>query len=147
VRPNGKKPAAEYPEKIRRIKYRDKQTGKTYVFLTNNFELPALTIAMLYKYRWRIELFFKWIKQHLKVQVFWGESANSVKTQVWTAICTYLLVAIIKKKMGVKKSLNTILQILSVYAMDKTPVNELLANGDYKKEHKDISNQLSIFDI
>jgi hypothetical protein len=147
VRPNGKKPAAEYPEKIRRIKYRDKQTGKTYVFLTNNFELPALTIAMLYKYRWRIELFFKWIKQHLKVQVFWGESANSVKTQVWTAICTYLLVAIIKKKMGVKKSLNTILQILSVYAMDKTPVNEVLANGDYKKEHKDISNQLSIFDI
>ena len=102
---------------------------------------------MLYKYRWRIELFFKWIKQHLKVQVFWGESANAVKTQVWTAICTYLLVAIIKKKMGIKKSLYTILQILSVYAMDKTPVNELFTSKDYKPEHKGISNQLSIFDF
>ncbi len=147
IRPTGKKPAVEYPEKIRRIKYRDKETGKTYVFLTNNFELPAITIAMLYKYRWRIELFFKWIKQHLKVQVFWGESANAVKTQVWAAICTYLLVAIIKKKMGLKKSLYTILQILSVYAMDKTPVNELFTNKNYKPKHKDIPNQLSIFDF
>lgn len=147
VRPAGKKPAAGYPEKIRRVKYRDEESGKTYVFLTNNFELPALTIAMLYKHRWRVELFFKWIKQHLKVKVFWGESANAVKTQVWTAICTYLLVAIIKKKMGINKSLYTILQILSVYAMDKAPVNELLANKSHTPEHKQSSNQLSIFDF
>lgn len=147
VRLAGKRPASEYPEKLRRIKYRDNESGKIYVFLTNNLELPALTIAMLYKHRWRVELFFKWIKQHLKVKVFWGESANAVKTQVWTAICTYLLVAIIKKKMGIDKSLYTILQILSVYAMDKTPVNELFANKVYTPEHKQSSNQLSIFDF
>lgn len=147
VRPAGKNSGADYPEKLRRIKYRDNESGKLYVFLTNNFELPALTIAMLYKHRWRIELFFKWIKQHLKVKVFWGESANAVKTQVWTAICAYLLVAIIKKKMGIDKPLYTILQILSVFAMDKTPVNELLAGKSNTPEQKNSSNQLSIFDF
>jgi Domain of unknown function (DUF4372)/Transposase DDE domain len=147
VRPAGKNSGADYPEKLRRIKYRDNESGKLYVFLTNNFELPALTIAMLYKHRWRIELFFKWIKQHLKVKVFWGESANAVKTQVWTAICTYLLVAIIKKKMGIDNPLYTILQILSVFAMDKTPVNELLAGKGNTPEQKSSSNQLSIFDF
>lgn len=147
VRPSGKKPAADYPDKLRRIKYKDKETGKTYVFLTNNFELPAIMVAMLYKYRWKVELFFKWIKQHLKIRVFWGESANAVKTQVWTAICTYLIVAIIKKKMGIDQSLNRILQILSVYALDKTPVNELFTKSNYKDKHKGISNQLSIFDF
>ena len=147
VRPSGKKAGTDYPEKIRRIKYRDQMTGKTYVFLTNNFELSAAMIASLYKHRWKVELFFKWIKQHLKVQVFWGESSNAVKTQVWTAICTYLLVAILRRRLGITISLNRILQILSVYAMDKTPVNELLTKTNYKAEHKQGSNQLSIFDL
>jgi hypothetical protein len=147
IRPMGPKAAADYPDKLRRIKYRDKETGKTYVFLTNNFDQPAIMIARLYKYRWKIELFFKWIKQHLKIQVFWGESENAVKIQVWTAISTYLLVAIIKKKMGLNKSLNSILQILSVYALDKTPVNELFTKPEYKEQHKGDSNQLTIFDF
>jgi hypothetical protein len=147
VRPSGQKAATDYPGKIRRIKYRDAKTGKTYVFLTNSFDLPAEKIALLYKHRWKVELFFKWIKQHLKVQVFWGQSANAVKTQVWTAICTYTLVAIIKRRLGLKMSLNKILQILSVYALDKTPVNELFTKGNCSHGHKQGSNQLTIFDL
>jgi Transposase DDE domain/Domain of unknown function (DUF4372) len=103
-----------YPEKLRRVKYYDKEHRKTYVFLTNNFELSAIEIASLYKYRWQIELFFKWIKQHLKIKKFWGESENAVKTQIWIAICNYLLVAIVKKELKIEKSLYEILQIISV---------------------------------
>ena len=112
----------DYPETMRRIVYRDAKTGKRYVFLTNNFVLPALTIAQLYKARWQIELFFKWIKQHLRIKAFYGTSENAVKTQIWIAVCVYVLVAIVKKRLSLDHSLYTILQILSVGLFEKTPV-------------------------
>jgi len=115
-----------YPEKLRRIKFYDNESQKTYVFLTNNFEIDALNIAKLYKYRWQIELFFKWIKQHLKVKRFWGQSENAVKTQICIALCTYLIVAIEKHNSQSNLSLYEILQILSLSPFDKTPVNQLL---------------------
>ena len=115
-----------YPEKLRRVKYYDQEQGKTYVFLTNNFAISALEVALLYKHRWKIELFFKWIKQHLKIKTFWGESENAVKTQIWIAICTYLMVAIAKKELNIERNLYEILQILSVSIFDKTPINQLL---------------------
>ncbi len=115
-----------YPEKMRRIKYYDDETDKTFTFLTNNFELSALDIALLYKYRWRIELFFKWIKQHLKILTFWGTSDNAVKTQVYIAIITYTLVAIIKSRLQSPLSTYEILQILSISLLDKTPIKELI---------------------
>lgn len=105
----------------------DEDKPKTYVFLIDNFEIDALTICQLYKNRWQIELFFKWIKQHLKIKKFWGYSENAVKTQIWIAVCTYLLVAIMKKKLKLEQSLYEILQILSVSAFDKTPVNQLFS--------------------
>ena len=119
--------AKDYPGKLRRIKYYDKTTGRAYVFLTNNFGLPALKIALLYKYRWQIELFFKWIKQHLSIESFWGRSENAVKTQICVALCAYLLVAILKKKLGINRNSYEILQILSVSLFDKTPVFELVS--------------------
>jgi len=115
-----------YPQKLRRIKYYDKQTDKLYVYLTNNFELSAETIAELYRHRWQIELFFKWIKQHLKIQVFWGYSFNAVKTQICIAIATFLLVAIMKKELKIKRDLYEILQILSVSQFEKTALTSLL---------------------
>lgn len=139
------KARADYPDKLRRIKYVDLDKGKTYVFLTNNMNLDALHIALLYKYRWQIELFFKWIKQHLKIKVFWGHSPNAVKTQIWIAICTYLLVAIAKKKLNSELSLYQILQILSVSAFDKTPLNQLITNEDYKIDDDCNHNQLILF--
>ena len=117
----------KYPEKLRRIKYRDRETGRCYVFLTNNFKLEAQTVADLYKHRWQIELFFKWIKQHLRVEVFWGCSANAVKTQICIALSAFLLVAIMKKKMRIDRNLYEILQILSVSLFDKTLINMLLS--------------------
>ena len=116
-----------YPEPLRRVVYRDLETGKRFVFLSNNFVLPALTIANIYKCRWQVELFFRWIKQHLRIKSFYGTSPNAVKTQVWIAICTYVLVAIIKKERKVDLSLHEILQILSVSLFEKTPINEALA--------------------
>ena len=116
-----------YPEKLRRIKYYDKKTDRYYVYLTNNFELDATTIANLYKHRWQIELFFKWIKQHLHINTFWGTSRNAVKTQICIAISTFLLVAIMKKKMNINRNLYEILQILSVTLFEKTPINTLLS--------------------
>lgn len=136
-----------YPESLRRVKYYDKEQEKTYIFLTNNFELPALEIAMLYKYRWQIELFFKWIKQHLKVKKFWGESENAVKTQIWIAICNYLLVAIIKKELKIEKSLYEILQIISVSMVDKTQLNQLLSENSREKSMESDSKQLILFDL
>ena len=134
-----------YPEKIRRIKYYDKDTDKTFVFLTNNFELSPLDIALLYKYRWRVELFFKWIKQHLKILTFWGTSENAVKTQVYIAILTYTLVAIIKNKLQSALSTYEILQILSMSLLDKTPIKELI-NKPYRQNIKElVSNQLNMF--
>jgi Domain of unknown function (DUF4372)/Transposase DDE domain len=137
------KSAKAYPVHMRRIKYHDKELNKTFVFLTNNFDVTALEIALLYKNRWKIELFFKWIKQHLKIKSFWGESENAVKVQVWIAICTYLTVAIAKKKLKLERSLYEILQILSVSTFDKTPVNQLVMNSDLQISEYDFHNQLT----
>jgi transposase len=137
----------DYPERIRRIKFRDEETSKDLIFLTNNFHLKATQIAQLYKYRWKIELFFKWIKQHLKIKSFWGHSENAVKTQVWIAIAVYILVAIAKKRFMLKQSLYEILQILSISIFEKMPINQLFQQTplQYFKEHN--HNQLSLFDL
>jgi len=137
----------DYPIKMRRIKFKDAQTGKILIFLTNNFNLKATEIAQLYKHRWKIELFFKWIKQHLKIKSFWGHSENAVKTQVWIAVSTYVLVAIAKKQFMLKQSLYEILQVLSLSIFERTPINQLFQQTQlqYFKEQKD--NQLSIFDL
>lgn len=136
-----------YPEKLRRIKYFDKEQEKTYVFLTNNFEIEAFEVALLYKHRWQIELFFKWIKQHLKIKKFWGESENAVKTQIWIAICNYLMMAIIKKELKIEKSLYEILQIISVSIIDKTQLNQLLSESCREKSTESFSKQLILFDL
>jgi len=139
--------ALSYPELIRGIKYYDAETETEFVFMTNNFELSPMEIARLYKYRWMIELFFKWIKQHLKVKAFWGYSMNAVKTQIYIAMITYLLVAIVKYKMKLKQSQYEVLQILSISLLCKTPLNELFSNIDpqYVKELQ--PNQLNMFTL
>ena len=120
----------KYPDTLRRIRYIDPDTGKRLIFLTNQFKLPALTITQLYKARWRIELFFKWIKQHLRIKAFYGTSQNAVKTQIWIAVTTYLLVAILKKELGIEQSLYTILQVLSVSLFEKTPIMQAIAGHE-----------------
>lgn len=137
--------AKKYPDKIRRVKYRDPETDKVLVFLTNNFDLPAKTIADLYKQRWQVELFFKWIKQNLRIKTFYGTSENAVKTQIWIAVSTYLMVAIIKKKLKIEASLYTILQILSVSVFERTELNQLLTFCDYRNRGTDQSKQLNLF--
>jgi len=137
----------DYPDFLRRIKYRDAETGKVYVFLTNNFELPALTIAQLYKERWKIELFFKWIKQHLRIKAFYGTSRNAVFTQIWIAICMYLLVAIVKKRMKLEPPLYTLLQIFGLTLFEKMPINELFTNTNYNLTSPVDSNQLNIWEF
>ena len=137
---------AYYPYPLRRIKYHDKQTGKTFNFLTNNFIIPAKTVADLYRYRWQVELFFKWIKQHLRIKSFFGTSENAVKTQIWIAISVYVLIAIVKKRLDIKADLYTILQILSLTLFEKTQLIQMLANGDCITEDLDLSNQLNLFD-
>lgn len=136
-----------YPEPLRRIKYKDPTSGRTLVFLTNNFELPALTITELYRCRWQIEIFFKWIKQHLRIKAFYGTSANAVKTQIWSAICTYLLVAILKKRLQIEHSLYTILQILSVALFEKTPIVQALSAADGTEAEDPFRNQLQLFEL
>jgi hypothetical protein len=137
----------DYPDYLRRIKYRDEETGKIYVFLTNNFELSALLIAQLYKERWKIELFFKWIKQHLRIKSFYGTSRNAVYCQIWIAICMYLMVAILKKRLKLEHSLYTLLQIFSLTLFEKVTINELFTNSIYKPISSDNTNQLSIWDF
>jgi len=149
IRPSGKHSPRLYPEQLRRIKYYDAETDKTFVFLTNHFELPALTVAELYRYRWRVELFFKWIKQHLRIKTFFGTSENAVKTQVWIAVCVYVLVAIIKKRLDIPESLYTMLQILSLTLFERTPLNQLLTGAsklDYKNHGGEVDKQLNLFD-
>ena len=136
----------DYPEKLRRIRYFDSKNNKTLVFLTNNFTLPALTIADLYRCRWQVELFFKWIKQHLRIKAFYGTTQNAVKTQIWIAISVYVLVAILKKTLKLDQTLYTILQILSLTLFEKTPVFQVLSNINYKDQDVYISNQLNLFD-
>lgn len=137
--------AEKYPDKLRRIKYRDPDADKILVFLTNNFDLPALTIAALYKQRWQVELFFKWIKQNLRIKTFYGTSENAVKTQIWIAVSVYLMVAIIKKRLKIEASLYTMLQILSVSVFERTELKQLLANINYKQNDGDVDNQLNLF--
>ena len=136
-----------YPEKLRRVKYYDEENEKRLDFLTNNFSLPAITIANLYKCRWQVELFFKWIKQHLRIKAFYGTSENAVKSQIWIAISVYVLVAIIKKRLIIEQSLYTILQILSVSIFEKMPIYQALTNTFYEKETTPYYKQLSLFDI
>jgi len=138
-------PKKYYPEKLRRIRYCDPDLGQRLVFLTNNFSLPALTIAEIYKCRWQVELFFKWIKQHLRIKAFYGTSENSVKTQIWIAISVYVAVAIVKKQLKVDRSLYTILQILSVTLFEKTPILEAFSNKDYTNLDEHSCNQLNLF--
>lgn len=135
----------KYPDKLRRIKFCDNITKNRLTFLTNNFSLPALTIAQLYKCRWRVELFFKWIKQHLRIKKFYGTSENAVKTQIWIAVSVYVFVAIIKKRLKLDHSLYTILQILSVNVFEKTPILQLFADDDCKLPERDALNQLNLF--
>lgn len=137
----------DYPITMRRIVYRDLDTGKKYCFLTNNFMLPALTIARLYKARWQVELFFKWIKQHLRIKAFFGTSENAVKTQIWIAVCSYVLIAIIKKRLGLEQSLYTILQVLSVSLFEKTPILQVFSRCGYNENSKDDRKQLELFNF
>lgn len=136
-----------YPDKLRKIKYYDKEKNKIYEFITNNFKLDAMLIANLYKQRWQIELFFKWVKQHLKIKSFWGHSENAVKTQIWIAISTYLLVAYAKKMLDLDRTIYEILQILSVSAFDKTPINELFTDNTIQDNKNPTYNQLTLFDL
>jgi hypothetical protein len=136
-----------YPECLRRIRYYDAETANTFVFLTNNFKLSAVTIAALYKDRWGIELFFKWIKQHLKIQTFWGQSENAVRTQVWIAISTYVLVVIAKKQLKIKQSLYEILQLISLSAFDRTPIMNLFQNENNQDVKEQNSNQLILLEL
>jgi Domain of unknown function (DUF4372)/Transposase DDE domain len=137
----------DYPEQLRRIRFNDPGTGKTLVFLTNNTALPALTIAALYKSRWQVELFFKWIKQHLRIKRFIGNSENAVKTQIWCAVSTYVLIAIIKKELQLDASLYSLLQILSVSVFEKTPLHQALAGIEQLQNQTDFTNQLNLFDF
>jgi hypothetical protein len=147
IRLKNKKVFLSYPDKIRRIKFYDSDIEMEFVFITNNFEISALEIARLYKYRWAIELFFKWIKQHLKVKTFWGYSMNAVRTQVYIAMITYLMVAIVKHQLKLKQTQYEILQILSISLLCKTPLLELFSNTNpqYVKEQE--TNQLNLFSL
>ncbi len=140
-------PSKDYPEKLRRIHYVDQETGQNLVFLTNCFTLPAITIAQLYKCRWQVELFFKWIKQHLRIKAFFGTTENAVKTQVWIAISVYVLVAIIKKELNLDLNLYTILQILSVTLFEKVSISQVLMEAAYKTDYSGSCNQLTLFKL
>jgi hypothetical protein len=138
-------PTKSYPDKLRRVRFYDVEQERALVFLTNHFGLPALTVSRLYCLRWRVELFFKWIKQHLRIKAFYGTSPNAVRTQLWIAVSVYVLVAIIRKQLKIEASMFTILQILSVSAFDKTPLPQLFANVDLQSLTDDSHNQLLLF--
>ena len=137
----------DYPELLRRIRFKDPESGKTLVFITNNFSLPAATICALYKSRWQVELFFKWIKQHLRIKQFYGTSENAVKTQIWIAVSVYVLVAIVKKRLDLDASLYTLLQTLSVTLFEKMPIHQALAGDENRCNASQITNQLNLFDF
>lgn len=137
---------AHYPDRLRRVSYRDPEDGKILIFLTNNFDLPALTIAHLYKLRWRVELFFKWIKQNLRIKHFFGTTDNAVRTQVWVAVCVYVLVAIVRKELSLKPSQSQILQILSVNVFEQVPLAELVANTQNESGLPNNCNQLMLWE-
>ena len=135
-----------FPAPLRRVRFNDPETGKRLVFLSNNFVLPALTITQLYRQRWQIELFFKWIKQHLRIKVFFGESENAVKTQIWIAVSVYVLVAIIRKRLGLTASLYEMLQILSLTMFERMPINSMLSRDPIPPLDATLDNQLKLFD-
>ena len=139
------KASKDYPQHLRRIKFYDAEHDKELVFLTNNFDLPALTIAQLYRCRWQVELFFKWIKQHLRIKRFYGTTENAVKTQIWISITVYVLAAIVKKRLKIEASLYTILQILSLTLFEKTPLDQLLKNMELQMNTPENDNQLNLF--
>ena len=143
----GPKTSRLYPNQLRRISYYAEDIDTHFVFLTNNFLLPALTIAQLYRCRWQVELFFKWIKQYLRIKAFYGTSPNAVKTQIWTAISIYLLVAIAKKELKIERSLGEIVQILSITIFEKVPLSQVLTSSDLKNEISAPSNQLDLFNF
>jgi len=146
VRLTGADSRAAFPSPVRRIRFRDPAGGQALVFLTNHFALPALTVTRLYRLRWQIELFFKWIKQHLRIKAFFGTSENAVKTQIWIAISTYVLVAIVKKRLGLSASLYELLQILSLTIFEQTPLPQLLTRADPPRVSDPSANQLILFD-
>lgn len=135
-----------YPKPLRRIRFKDPETGQSLVFLTNHFGLPALTICQLYRLRWQVELFFKWIKQHLRIKAFYGTSENAVKTQIWTAVCVYVLVAIVRKRLKLEASMHEILQILSLTLFEQTPLDQLLTLSASDPDTGLHHNQLNLFD-
>ncbi len=142
----GLKTSVDYPQALRRVKYHDTATGKTFNFLTNNFTISAQTVADLYKQRWQVELFFKWIKQHLRIKSFYGTSENAVKSQIWIAVSVYVLIAIIKKRLGIKENLYTILQVLSITIFEKSPLVQAVTGSAYKNEKAPNVIQLKLFD-
>jgi len=139
--------ARHYPEALRRIRYHDREQDHRFSFLTNTFDLPALTVALLYKSRWKVELFFKWIKQHLRIKAFYGTSENAVKTQIWIAVSVYVLVAIVKKRLELESSLHHLLQILSITLFEKTPILQAFQEADPKVLLHAYPNQLNLFDL
>jgi hypothetical protein len=139
--------AKVYPDTLRRVSYLDVKTRKRFKFLTNNFTLPALTIAQIYQSRWQVELFFRWIKQHLRIKAFYGTSENAVKTQIWIAVSVYVLVAIVRKRLGLEASLYQILQILSVTLFEKTPILRALQTHESQFDLPDYANQFNLFDL
>jgi hypothetical protein len=150
IRLTGSNSARSYPDMLRRVKFNHPETGKRLVFLTNNFSLPALTITELYRLRWQVELFFKWIKQNLRIKTFYGNNENAIKTQIWTAVCAFLLAAIARKNLNVKTELYTFLNVVSVNIFDNTPLLQLVDmhknNNDYRNTESITANQLSLFD-
>ncbi len=147
IRLTGPLSKTKYPEQLRRVRFYDAEMNKRLVFITNDFTQPALTIATLYKGRWGIELFFKWIKQHLRIKAFYGTSVNAVKTQIWIAVTIYVLVAILKKRLALQQSLYTILQVLSLTLFEKRPILQVFADPDYKYPEVDTCKQLKLFDF
>ena len=146
VVPTGINSSKDYPDKLRRIKFFDAEKGRTFTFLTNQFSLPAITIADLYRCRWQVEIFFKWIKQHLRIKTFYGTSENAVKTQIWIAVSTYVLVAIMKKRLKIESSLYTILQILSISLFERMPIYQALIDNGYNTNIVSYHIQLKLFD-
>jgi IS4 transposase len=144
---SGKQSSEKFPAPLRRVSFYAADIDQRFVFLTNNFQIPSPIVAAIYKQRWQIELFFKWIKQHLRIKRFLGTSPNAVKIQIWTAITTYVLIAIVKKQLGLKQSLYTILQILSTSLFEKTPVQLVFQRYDDEISNRAVSNQLTLFEI
>jgi len=147
IRVNGFYPSQDYPAVLRRIGFFDIETNKKFIFLTNNFVLPALIIARLYKCRWKIEIFFKWIKQYLRIKTFFGTTENAVKTQIWIAISVYVLVAIVKKELKIELSLGEILQVLSIVLFEKVPITQVLTKTTSQNENALFHNQLLLFNL